>query len=79
VPARGTLARLDRAFHGFYRRVRAGQTPGFPRFKGRSRFDSVDYPDRSCWKTEPNRLYVKGVGRVRFRTSRRGIPAPPRR
>jgi putative transposase len=29
---RGTLKRLDRAFCAFYRRCRAGQTPGFPRF-----------------------------------------------
>jgi putative transposase len=29
------LARLDRAFQAFFRRVKAGQTPGYPRFKGR--------------------------------------------
>jgi hypothetical protein len=28
-----TLKRLDLAFQGFFRRVKAGQTPGFPRFK----------------------------------------------
>ena len=44
-PARGTLTRLDRAFAGFYRRCRRGETPGFPRFKSASRWDSVEYPD----------------------------------
>ena len=28
--------------------------------RGGSRFDSVEYPDRGCWKTEPTRLYLKG-------------------
>jgi putative transposase len=32
---RGTLRRLDWAFAGFYRRCRAGQRPGFPRFRSR--------------------------------------------
>ncbi|MBI2169907.1 MAG: helix-turn-helix domain-containing protein, partial [Actinobacteria bacterium] len=45
--ARGTLTRLDRAFRAFFARVKAGQAPGFPRFKGKGRFDSVEYPDRS--------------------------------
>src|SRR5882757_1979050 len=31
--ARGTLIRLDRAFSAFFRRVAAGQKPGFPRFR----------------------------------------------
>src|SRR5262245_48866490 len=32
------ITRLDRAFQAFLRRVRAGQTPGFPRFKARARY-----------------------------------------
>jgi putative transposase len=32
----GVLRRLDRAFQAFYRRVGAGQAPGFPRFKPRA-------------------------------------------
>src|ERR1700692_3947057 len=43
--ARGTLWRLDRAFAGFFRRVAAGQTPGYPRFQSRDRFDSVVSPE----------------------------------
>jgi putative transposase len=50
-PARGTLTRLARAFDGFYRRCRRGETPGFPRFKSAARWDSVEYPDRSCWRS----------------------------
>ena len=37
-----TLRRLDRAFQGFFRRVKAGARPGHPRFKARARFDTVE-------------------------------------
>lgn len=33
-----TLKRLDLAYKAFFRRVKAGQTPGFPRFKSAARF-----------------------------------------
>ncbi|MEU7896044.1 helix-turn-helix domain-containing protein, partial [Nonomuraea sp. NPDC049152] len=36
-----TLRRLNRAFEAFFRRVKAGQRPGYPRFKGRGWFDTV--------------------------------------
>lgn len=38
-----TLRRLDAAYDGFYRRVRRGQTPGFPRFKGRDFWNSFGF------------------------------------
>lgn len=45
-----TLRRLDLAFQAFFRRVKAGQTPGFPRFKASGRFSSFCYPDPVGWK-----------------------------
>lgn len=80
VPARGTLARLDRAFASFYRRCRRGESPGYPRFKGRHRFHSVDYGDRGCWayEPEPGRIRFMGVGHVRFRAHRRDMKGAPR-
>jgi putative transposase len=38
------MRRLDKAFQAFFRRVKAGEKPGYPRFKGRDRFDSVEFP-----------------------------------
>ena len=38
------LLRLDRAFKAFFRRVKNGEEPGYPRFKGRNRYDSFTYP-----------------------------------
>lgn len=35
--------RLDKAFHVFFRRVKAGEKPGYPRFKGYDRYDSFTY------------------------------------
>jgi putative transposase len=36
--------RIDRAFKAFFRRVKAKETPGFPRFKGKDRYDSICFP-----------------------------------
>lgn len=44
-----TLKRLDLAFQAFFRRVKAGQTPGFPRFKSAKRFSGFSYPDKAGW------------------------------
>ena len=41
--AQVTLKRLDKAFDAFFRRCKAGQTPGFPRFKSRDRFSGWGY------------------------------------
>ena len=40
-----TLRRLDLAFAAFFRRVKAGQTSGFPRFKSAKRFAGFAYLD----------------------------------
>src|SRR5437899_286587 len=37
------LKRLDGSFKGFFRRVKAGQTPGYPRFKSGDRFKSITF------------------------------------
>lgn len=36
--------RVDLAFKAFFRRVKAGEEPGYPRFKGYGRYDSMTYP-----------------------------------
>jgi putative transposase len=49
-----TLRKLDLAFQAFFRRVKAGQTPGFPRFKASKRFSGFCYPDPAGWKLMQN-------------------------
>jgi transposase len=42
---RATLKRVDEAYRGFFRRVGQGAKPGFPRFRGRERFDSFGFAE----------------------------------
>jgi putative transposase len=36
--------RIDLAFQAHFRRTKAGETPGYPRFRGIGRYDSLTYP-----------------------------------
>ena len=38
------VQRVDLAFKAFFRRVKAGENPGYPRFKGINWYDSLTYP-----------------------------------
>lgn len=38
------LKRVDKAFQNFFRRVKLGEKPGYPRFKGYGWYDSFTYP-----------------------------------
>ncbi len=70
---REPLRRLDRAFRGFFRRVRAGERCGYPRFRARERYHSLAI---SRVRVEGNVLVVPKLGGFRFRRSRplRGTP-----
>src|SRR5690606_27637541 len=39
-----TLQKLDRSYKAFFRRFKNGEKAGFPRFKGKNRFNSILYP-----------------------------------
>lgn len=41
IVLRGAIRRLDRAFAGFFRRCKAHEKPGYPRFRGRNRWCSL--------------------------------------
>jgi len=56
--------RLDLAFKAFFRRVKAGETPGYPRFRGSNRYDSFCYP-QSGFKVEGQRVYLSKIGHVK--------------
>ncbi len=68
-----TLRRLDRAFQAFFRRVKQGHTPGYPRFKGKGWFDTVTWPkdgDGCRWQADQRRVYLQGVGHVKVHAYR---------
>jgi putative transposase len=59
--SRATLWRLDTAFQGFFRRVKAGQTPGFPRFKPMTRWASFGFVEFKGIRLQGRRLWFKGM------------------
>jgi putative transposase len=57
---------VDKAYKAFFRRVKAGETPGYPRFKGKAHFDSFGFKQYgSGVKIDGRRLKLFGIGRVR--------------
>lgn len=62
---------LDKAFQSFFRRVRSGEKPGYPRFRGRNRFDSFGLKELgNGFKIDGRRLKLSGIGRVPVRWHR---------
>jgi len=71
---RGVLSRLDKAYKSFFRRVKIKEKAGFPRFKSRKRWRTIEINDQ-CWrmlKREGNKivLKVKGLPRIEVKPSR---------
>lgn len=76
----GVIAQLDKAFQGFFRRVKAGQKAGYPRFKGAGRWHSFAFKQvwdnsRNAWfgpgkPLESRRIYLPNIGNVRMRQHR---------
>lgn len=69
-----TLRRLDKAFAAFFRRVKAGQAPGFPRFKSLARFPGFSFKSHGDgWRFTPGTDWrhgtfrVSGIGHLRAR------------
>ncbi|GHD79685.1 transposase [Streptomyces mirabilis] len=73
-----TLRRLDKAMQAFFRRVKSGDSPGYPRFRGVTWFDTVDFPkdgdgcrwDYSAPHDPVTRVCFQGVGHVKVNQHR---------
>ncbi len=64
-------ADLDKAFQNFFRRVKSGETPGYPRYKGRDQFDSFGLKEyTNGFKIDGRRLKISGIGRIAVRWHR---------
>lgn len=64
-------ADVDKAYQAFFRRVKAGEKPGYPRFKGRNWFDSFGFKEYgNGFRLDGRRLKVYGVGRIAVRWHR---------
>jgi len=73
-----TLMRLDRSYKNFFRRVKAGEAPGFPRFKSTDRFNTVGFNryGAGC-KVRRTHLYIRGVGEIKVKWHR-DLPCIPK-
>lgn len=84
-----TLKRLHLAFQHFFRRVKNGETPGFPRFKNIHRYPGWGYKTHGDgWKLHPSqgaspgensahgKLYLQGLGHIPIRGKARTAGTP---
>ncbi len=61
--------RLDKAFDGFFRRCKTGEKPGFPRFRGKHRYNSFCFP-QSGFKMIGQELKLSKIGSLRIKMHR---------
>lgn len=76
---RGTLNRLDKAYTAFFRRCKAGDKPGYPRFKSARRWDTLEFenqPGKGFICANGKRIHIVGLGKVKIRLHRPlgGVP-----
>ncbi len=65
---RDPLRRVDRAFDAFFRRVKTGQSPGYPRFRARNRYGSFSVDRQNFRFVENGTIRIVGLGHFRFKT-----------
>ena len=63
------MHRVELAFKAFFRRVKSGETPGYPRFKGRGRYDSITYP-QSGFGVDSGKLHLSKIGDIKIKLHR---------
>jgi putative transposase len=57
--------RVDLAYKAFFRRTKSGDVPGFPRFKGYGRYDSITYPQSGFHVTDAGtHLHASKIGDI---------------
>ena len=57
--------RVDLAYKAFFRRIKAGDTPGFPRFRGPGRYDSFTFK-QSGFRVEDSLVSISKIGSIRM-------------
>src|SRR5215468_1578549 len=65
------LTRLDKTYQAFFRRLKAGEKAGFPRYQPRTRWHSFTYKEFGNGATLDNGfLVLSKIGRIAVRWSR---------
>lgn len=71
--AQEVLFRAERAFNGFFRRLKNGEAPGYPRFKSRGRYKSITFTqfgDGKGASIQDGKLKLSKIGPVKIRLHR---------
>jgi len=63
------IKRVDLAFQAFFRRVKAGEKPGHPRFKGYGRYDSFTYTQFGFY-LHSDKLTLSKIGDIKLKLPR---------
>lgn len=66
VMQRDPLRRVDLAFKDFFRRLKSGEKPGYPRFKSKTQYHSFTVAE--AFRFEGNVVYLPKWGGFRFKT-----------
>ena len=78
VCAQMVLERLQLAFDAFFRRMKAGEAPGFPRYRAKQRFNTLSFRrNQGGAAIRDGRLRIQGVGHIRVKWHRE-LPDEPR-
>lgn len=69
------VKRVDRSFQSFFDRVKAGKKPGYPRFKGRDRYNTFTFKDAASGNGAEvvaggKRVRLSGIGNVKVKCHR---------
>lgn len=59
-----TLRRGEKAFQAFFRHVKNGEKPGYPRFQARGRYDSFTFPQAGFSFTKDDRACLSKIGTI---------------
>ena len=62
-------ARVDLAYQGFFRRLKSGKNPGYPRFRGKGWYDSFTYPQFG-FSLKGRQIHLSKIGEVSLKLHR---------
>ena len=74
--AEKVLRRVDRAFQAFFRRLKAGERPGYPRFRSVRRYDSISCKVKDGISVRPRGFEMRGVGLIKAKWHRPMVGTP---
>ena len=75
---RGVLSRAEKAFASFFKRCKSGGKAGYPRFKSKKRWDSIEFENKPAkGLIQGKRLLIPkmGLARISLHRALEGIPA----